>query len=731
MKLRTRTDLQFFPVTGYREATWVVRDPLTTTCYYLGDEEVFLLQELNQVTSLSELQTRFEQEFAPRPLPMDSLQALLADWVSKQLLLADPGQQGPLMEQSGRGEQAGRRGGVWGSLLKNPLAIRFRGWNPQRFLEALLPWCAVLFSPVFLGLSCLMMLVAAGLGVSRLPLIVDQLRQLPLLFGPALILPVLVCIAITKVLHELGHALTCHRFGGRCHEMGVLLLVGIPCLYCNVTDAWTFPSRRQRVAVSAAGIFVDLWIASFCLLIWLATEPGWLNSVCLLLAVLGSLNSLLLNGNPLMRYDGYYIFGDLLGMANFRSQAMRQARLIGWRVLLGPLPAPSERPAWGMASYGVLAGLYLWAVLFLILSAVYHGLKPWGAEVFAVLLGGMIVPTQLAMIGRVGWREGQMEYQRRGRPRGRLRYRALLLTVCLLALLLTPFPRRIPAWGILRPAGGQLLTNIQAGTLQDWTVAGATLQPGQMIFRLSDPGLEQDLAELATQAQALEAYELAVQRKRTQLSDSSETLALLAERKQALQAQQQRLEQQQADLIRDAPHSGEWLVDPLLTANLRTTEQPGWWEPFWCAVPAGKMLPQGTPLGILAVSQPPEVLISIEQHWADLLTPGAQVVLFLPEAGLLLPEATLQRVATTTHAAHRSLAAQELQEAAGQILQQQIRSFPGQNPAQQIVAVASISQPEAAGWTCYQPCRVRISVPAASLWQRLTEFLQRTWNPTL
>ena len=147
MQLRMRTDLQFFPVTGYRQARWVVRDPLTTTCYYLGDEEVYLLQELNRVSSLAELRQRFEARFAPRPLSAEQLQTLLADWATKQLLLADPVKQMALLKHSGAERRSRATVANWKSLVNNPLAIRFRGWNPQRFLDRLLPWCGGLFSP--------------------------------------------------------------------------------------------------------------------------------------------------------------------------------------------------------------------------------------------------------------------------------------------------------------------------------------------------------------------------------------------------------------------------------------------------------------------------------------------------------------------------------------------------------------------------------------------------------
>src|SRR5262249_36200893 len=95
-------------------------------------------------------------------------------------------------------------------------------------------------------------------------------------------LPLLaVAIAGTKILHELGHALAWRRFGGDCHEMGVMLLVFTPCLYCNVSDSWMLPSKWQRIAIAAAGMYVELFLAAACTLLWWFSAPGIFNSLCL------------------------------------------------------------------------------------------------------------------------------------------------------------------------------------------------------------------------------------------------------------------------------------------------------------------------------------------------------------------------------------------------------------------------------------------------------------------
>ena len=81
-------------------------------------------------------------------------------------------------------------------------------------------------------------------------------------------------MAVVKVLHEFGHGLSCKHFGGECHEMGVMLLVFTPCLYCNVSDSWMLPNKWHRAAIGAAGMYVELFLASIATFVWWFSEPG-------------------------------------------------------------------------------------------------------------------------------------------------------------------------------------------------------------------------------------------------------------------------------------------------------------------------------------------------------------------------------------------------------------------------------------------------------------------------
>ncbi len=145
----------------------------------------------------------------------------------------------------------------------------------------------------------------------------------------------LATIGCVKVLHELGHALACKHFGGQVPEMGVLLLVFVPCLYCDVTDAWRFTSKWQRIVVSAAGMMVELVIASLATIVWWYAQPGLVQLVALDVMIVSTVHTLAVNGNPLLRYDGYYILSDLVESPNLWQRSRDALSNLAGHWLLG------------------------------------------------------------------------------------------------------------------------------------------------------------------------------------------------------------------------------------------------------------------------------------------------------------------------------------------------------------------------------------------------------------
>ena len=380
LSIRRRPDLIARRQHYLGRSYWVVKDPVGLNYYRFQEEEYALLNWLDGNVSLDELKDRFEEEFPPQKITLEELQQFLGMLHRSGLVIAAVGGQGKQLLKRRRE----RRRKEFLGALSNVLCIRFKGFDPERFLNWLYPWVSWFYSTtavtacILLGLSALT-LVAVQFHVftSRLPAFHEFFN-----FQNALLLS--VTLGVTKVLHEFGHGLMCKHFGGECHEMGVMFLVLTPCLYCNVSDSWLLPNKWHRAAIGAGGMYVELVIASIATWIWWYSEPGLMNHLCLNAMFVCSVSTLIFNANPLLRYDGYYILADITEIPNLRQKSTSVlARKAGdWFLGLEQPDDPflPERNQIFFALYSVAAFIYQWVVVYSILFFLYHFLKPYGLE---------------------------------------------------------------------------------------------------------------------------------------------------------------------------------------------------------------------------------------------------------------------------------------------------------------------------------------------------------------
>lgn len=167
---------------------------------------------------------------------------------------------------------------------------------------------------------------------------------------------------LIKLVHETSHGLAVQRWGGAVREAGASLLVLMPVPYVNASAANAFRHRYQRALVSAAGVMSELALAALAMLAWQWLQPSLARDVALLVMVTGLMSTLLVNGNPLLRFDGYYLLCDALDLRNLASRSARWWAEFAARRLLGaaseaPLePLPGERP-W-LVAYAPLSLAY-------------------------------------------------------------------------------------------------------------------------------------------------------------------------------------------------------------------------------------------------------------------------------------------------------------------------------------------------------------------------------------
>ncbi len=244
--------------------------------------------------------------------------------------------------------------------LRSPLFLKFSLWDPEVFLCRTLPYVRPLFS----RWGFILWLALVIWGVMTAGLQWDELTNnvVDRVFSAQNMLVLWLVYPLVKGLHEMGHGYAVKKCGGECHDMGIMLLVLMPIPYVEASAASALRCKWQRILTGGAGIMIELSIAAIALQAWVVLEPGLLRSMAFNIVLVGSVSTVLFNGNPLLRYDGYYMLMDYLEIPNLAQRSHQYLAYLARRYLLGmartepPYIAPGER-GW-LFSYSIAAFIY-------------------------------------------------------------------------------------------------------------------------------------------------------------------------------------------------------------------------------------------------------------------------------------------------------------------------------------------------------------------------------------
>lgn len=370
-------------------------------------------------------------------------------------------------------------------LLHNYLFIRIPLIKPEPMLRRLLPFVAPLFTRTFF-------LMVAAIGLAGLYLVSRQwesfLGTFPYLFSLEGILLSALALCIVKSAHEMGHALVAARFGCAVPSMGICFIVMFPMLYTDVTDAWRLKDRRQRFLIGAAGIIVELCLAAVATFLWAFLPEGILKSLAFTIAAVGWILSLAVNLNPLMRFDGYYLMSDLVGVDNLQQRAFAfgQWRLRELLFGLGDLPPENIQPgkrrtltffAWAVWLYRVM----LFTAIALL---VYHmTFKVLGIILFAAEIGYFLIWPVWSEL-KVWWRRRADIMQR---SRSRL---TLLVTACVVLMMTVPWSTRVYVPAVIESATMSYVFPQREGEVDVVHVkSGDTVRAGDSLVTLKSESL--------------------------------------------------------------------------------------------------------------------------------------------------------------------------------------------------------------------------------------------------
>lgn len=379
--------------------------------------------------------------------------------------------------------------GWWQWLLHHYLFFKIPLLRPQRFLDSTQPIAALFFRRAVLVFIAL-------LGVAGLYLVSRQWDEFLSTFHTFWSLEGVAAFAIAllaiKALHELGHAYTLVRYGGQVPAMGVAFMLMTPMLYTDVTDAWRLPTRRQRILVDSAGVIVELMIACLATFLWSFLPDGLLKGIVFVTATTGWIMSLAINLNPFMRFDGYFVLGDLIGIANLQPRSFALARWHLREVLFALGEPPPE--LFARATRRTLIA-YAWAT-WIYRLLLFIGIAVIVYFYFFKLLGIALFVFEIAFfVIKPIWSE-IMEWKKRAPviARGRRFFWTMGGAVVVTLAVFVPWSGRVEVPVVVEPVAYQRVFPPRAGEISSIAVvAGQQVAKGDVLAVLRSEQLEYEI----------------------------------------------------------------------------------------------------------------------------------------------------------------------------------------------------------------------------------------------
>jgi putative peptide zinc metalloprotease protein len=476
----------------------------------------------------------------------------------------------------------------------NPFWMKVPLGHPDGLLNRLLPLTGWLFSPLATMVGALVILLGIATVATQWNQFIDSAH---LIFSPYnWLLMGLVWIGL-KIVHELAHGLVCKRYGGEVRETGIIFILFAPAAFVDVTSSWRFTSKWQRIHVAAAGMYVELALAAVAAMAWTQVDSQLQRHLLYNTILMASISTLLFNANPLMRFDGYYILSDLLGVPNLATEGAQFIRRLAARLFLGRAVSSAELTGshgWVIRIYGLAAWFWRFFVCASLLAAA------------SVLLKGAGIA--LGVLGIVCWFglpavhiAQELYRQLYESPIRVLRAAAVagVVTGTLLAILVwCPWPAAVCAPIVVEYTDSSIVRCKADGFIDALHVRdGSRVAAGDLLLELRNDELQTEFLELQASVRQAEAK----QREALRDHDAGQ-IQITSRNLQALHERFDEIRQQRAGLRIFAPVAGR-----VVARNLE--------------IAIGKYVEEGTELMTVADEGRKELLVSVSHDRIDNVAP--------------------------------------------------------------------------------------------------------------
>ncbi|MGE0083696.1 MAG: site-2 protease family protein [Desulfococcaceae bacterium] len=371
--------------------------------------------------------------------------------------------------------------------LMKILFFRIPVLRPDNLLNALYPWLSPIWSKPFLYLYAVMGIVGF---ISVMQQIELYLNNVNLLFTSAGAVTFVLCLYTLKIMHEFGHAFTAKHYGAYVRRMGIYMMLFTPMLYTDTTEGWKISSQRARIMIGAAGVLVEFYVACISLFLWSVLPDGMLRSIMFYMSGASLISTILVNMNPFMRFDGYYLLMDYLRISNLRSRSSQMFKyyvrrlLFDWRG-----PKPEEHPMYRqMIVFGLFVNIYLLFIEVTIGLMVYHKISKLAA------LWGFVCAFYI-YFGATTWNETSFMIKNRKQVGSRFRiFITVSVFVSLFAYFFIPMTKTEKLPGVFMFKDVAALESVSGGRIiTDFPEIGTAVKAGDMLLRIQDDALEQEL----------------------------------------------------------------------------------------------------------------------------------------------------------------------------------------------------------------------------------------------
>ncbi len=502
-RLRSDLELTVAPSEEQGKPVWMLHDPIHATFTRLDWIQFEIVKRLDKVQPASKLLERLEHETTIREAATEILQFV-------EELIAYGLTEKTLHKNSAFliAEQQQRKTGFFKWIVYHYLYFRIPLIHPDNFLENTMGFIRVLSSRVLLFFYLIIGLIGLYFLSQRFD---EYIHTFTSFLNPKGFICYGISIALLKIFHEFSHAYTAKHFGNHIPTMGLAFIVLWPIPYCDVTDSWRMHSRHQRLRISAAGILTELIIAGISLFIWGISNNPTLSSITFVLSSLTLISTLLVNLNPLMRFDGYYIFSDLTGIDNLQFRAFNMTRWFYRRKLLGmqldcPEPELSLKRKVFMLAYSICTWTYRFFLYTGIAVVVYY--------TFPKIIGILLFTIEIfTFIIRPLYRELTTDISLIRGKRISLRFAIfIIILIILLIWLAIPLPRYISIPAITSAAETQIIYSPTSGTISGMNIVrNHKVTVGEQLLAIDSHQLQAEikLAELNISQLAIQLKQVA------------------------------------------------------------------------------------------------------------------------------------------------------------------------------------------------------------------------------